>query len=85
MLTSSRFAGRVQETLAARRLCAGGYEGLKLNNREMSRSRTRKFAKLGAVVSLVHVRSALGAGFRSFEHQQNEKRAIWGAEMRTLN
>ena len=49
------------------------YRGLKLQNRETSRSRTQKFAKKGHRASLVYVRTALGAGFRGFGHQKNEK------------
>ena len=51
----------------------------------MSRSCTQKSAKLGPGASLVHVRTALGAGFRGFGHPKNEKRAILGAEMNTAN
>ena len=41
-----------------------------------ARSRTPKCAKLGPGASLVHVRRALRAGFRGFEHQKNEKKGI---------
>ena len=48
-----------------------GNRGLKLYSREISRSRTQNCAMLGPGASLVHVRSALRAGFRGFGHQQN--------------
>ena len=37
---------------------------LKAHNREMSRSHTQKCAKKGPGSSLVHVRTALGMGFK---------------------
>ena len=69
----------------------GGYKG---HNREISRSRTQKCAKLDPGASLFMCGCAeehgaectSGAGFRGFGHTKREKRrAILGAEMHTAD
>ena len=69
----SRRLSRSQITITS----FSGDRGPKLHNRdEISRLRTQKCAKLGPGASLVHVRSALGAGFCGFGHQKDEKGVI---------
>ena len=64
--------------------CSGDRGLNELHNREIDLAIAHpKVLEVGPGGSLVHVRSALGAGFRDFGHQKREKWAIWGAEIHT--